>query len=228
MQFRKPDNYIGGESKVANVKKPRKKTSNDSNKKKKRPDSYYRIMEALEELLKEKDFNEIKWTDLSAKSGVNTGLIYRYYKDLKSVLFALHDQAVKKHIEKVEFGLRGIEGAFNKIRKFIWIQVHGTYTSPGAGRVQFLEVRAHMSYLKSRAYQTTKQYIGILRNIIQEGIDAGEIRDDIPVNDLLRFVFGVIEQNMMPIIMFQKKGSDSEVDERTETICKLIFPGLKK
>lgn len=213
---------------MANFEETRNITSRNVSEKKKRPDSYYKIMDALQELLLEKDFNEIKWTDLATKADVNTGLIYRYYKDLKNVLFSLHEKGVKEHAEMVAFSLRGIEGSFNKIRKFIWLQIHAAYMDPAATRVQFLEVRAHNSYLKSSAYKYTRKYIGMLRDIINKGIEADEIRDDVPVNDLLRLVFGMVEQVMLAAVLFKQQTVDADIDERTDTICKLIFPGLKK
>ncbi|MCG8632298.1 MAG: TetR/AcrR family transcriptional regulator [Desulfobacterales bacterium] len=198
-------------------------------KKKSKPDSYYKILDALEALIEEKNFSEIKWNDLAAKADVNAGLIYRYYKDLKNVLFVLFEKTTLDQVQEVQFGLRGIEGAFNKLRKFIWIQLHDTVAHRARGRMQLLEARAHKSYFDSPAYEASRKYVSLLRGIIEEGIETGEIRDDLPVNDIIRIILGAIEHTMMPALLFNlEAGSDNEIDRQADTICKLLFPGLKK
>ena len=198
-------------------------------KKNSKPDSYYKILDALETLLEEKNFSEIKWHDLAERANVNAGLIYRYYKDLKNVLFVLFEKTTLEQIQEVEFGLRGIEGAFNKLRKFIWIQLHDSVAHRARGRMQLLEARAHHSYFESPAYEASRKYVAVLRDIIEEGIQNEEIRDDLPVNDIIRIILGATEHTMLPTLLFsQELASDDEIDRQADTICKLLFPGLKK
>jgi len=198
-----------------------------TSKKNTQPESYYRIMRALENLLKEKGFNEIKWSDIANTAGVNEGLIYRYYREKKNILFTLFKKGIEEQIQQVEFGLKGINGAFNKIRKYIWIQIYVTYKKPVGARIQFLEARAHPSFFSSDAYQAARRYVAILRSILEEGISKDELRDDIPVNDIIRIIMGAMEQCTLPIILFGKKMTDSDVDKLTDNICKVIFPGLQ-
>lgn len=196
-------------------------------KKNHQPESYYKIMQALETLLEEKGFNEIKWSDIANTAGVNEGLIYRYYKEKKNILFTLFQRAIEEQIKRVEFGLKGIDGTFNKIRKYIWIQTYVTCKKPVGARIQFLEARAHNSFFKSSAYQSAREYVAILRRVIQVGIENGEIRDDIPINDIIRIIMGAMEQSILPVILFGKATTEQDVDRLTDNICKVLFPGLR-
>ena len=60
------------------------------------PPSMVKLADALETLLKEKDFNSISAAEISRTAQVNESLLYRYFKDKRGVLhFILHNYMVE-------------------------------------------------------------------------------------------------------------------------------------
>ena len=64
-----------------------------------------------------------------------------------------------------------------------------------------------------------------IKEIIEEGIKNGEIRDDIPVWSLRQIILGGIEHLTLPSVIF---GREFSVDEMTEDLCNVIFEGIAK
>ena len=92
-------------------------------------------------------------------------------------------------------------------------------------RILLLEVRNYPGYFESESYRLIKRYSEFVKEIIEEGIKNGEIRDDIPVWSLRQIILGGIEHLTLPSVIF---GREFSVDEMTEDLCNVIFEGIAK
>jgi TetR/AcrR family fatty acid metabolism transcriptional regulator len=189
------------------------------------PPGKIKIAEALRVLLKEKDFNSITTADISRTSGVNEALIYRYYKDKRGLLHDVLAKYLEDYIEKMELNRKGIKGAVNNLRKLIWDMIYLHHKDRVFSKILLLEVRNFRGYWESETYQIVRQYSNSMLNLIKEGIDAGELRDDIPPSHIRQIILGAIEHLCLPGVIF---GHDISPDKMTDDICDVIFEGIVK
>jgi TetR/AcrR family fatty acid metabolism transcriptional regulator len=187
------------------------------------PPGYIKIVEALKTLLNEKDFSSITWAEISRTAGVNDGLIYKYFNNSRNLLLKVLEEYTQDYLEQNESMLKGIDGALNKLRKFIWKLTNALNEDRVISRIFILEVRAYSDYFNSSAFQLIKQYDQIVLNIIKEGIENGEIRDDMEPTHIKRIIFGATEHMCLPGVVFNRK---IDPDRYTDDICKTIFPGI--
>jgi TetR/AcrR family fatty acid metabolism transcriptional regulator len=187
------------------------------------PPGKIKIAEALRILLKEKDFNSITTADISRTSGVNEALIYRYYKDKRGLLHDVLAKYLEDYIEKMEFDRQGIKGAANKLRKLIRDTIHLYQQDRVFAKILLLEVRNFRGYWESETYQIVRHYSKSILNLIKEGIDGGEFRDDIPPAHIRQIILGAIEHLCLPAVIFQHEISP---DKLTDDICDVIFEGI--
>jgi AcrR family transcriptional regulator len=187
------------------------------------PPGKIKIAEALRVLLKEKDFNSITTADISRTSGVNEALIYRYYKDKRGLLHDVLAKYLEDYIEKMELNRKGIKGAVNNLRKLIWDMIYLHHKDRVFSKILLLEVRNFRGYWESETYQIVRQYSNSMLNLIKEGIDAGELRDDIPPSHIRQIILGAIEHLCLPGVIF---GHDISPDKMTDDICDVIFEGI--
>ncbi len=82
-----------------------------------------------------------------------------------------------------------------------------------------------MSYYKSDTYAVVKQYSDMILEIVEEGIETGEIRDDIPAKLIRQGILGSIEHICLTRIVF---GREFDPDELTDDLCELLFSGMEK
>ena len=189
------------------------------------PPGKIKIAEALRSLLKEKDFNSITTADISRKSGVNEALIYRYYQDKRGLLHAVLAEYLEDYIEKMVLDNKGIKGAANKLRKLIWGTLYLYQQDRVFAKILLLEVRNFRGYWESETYQIVRRYSEFMLNLINEGIDAGEFRDDISPSHIRQIILGAIEHLCLPAVIFQHEISP---DKLTDDICDTIFRGIAK
>ncbi|MDO9263453.1 MAG: TetR/AcrR family transcriptional regulator [Desulfosalsimonadaceae bacterium] len=189
------------------------------------PPSRLKIMQALKVLLRNKDFNSITTAEISRMAGVNQALIYRNFIDKRGLLHAVLSEYLQDFVANLTLDLKGIHGAINKIRKFVWASIHYYDEDRVFSKIQLLEVRNFPGYFDSETYQIVRKYAGLLMEIIEEGIESGAIRNDITSSSIRQLILGSIEHSCLPAIVFDY-GIDN--DAMADNLCEILFHGITR
>jgi AcrR family transcriptional regulator len=188
-----------------------------------KPSGRVKLANALRLLLGEKDFSSITTAEISRTSGVNEALIYRYFGDKRGLLHAVLDEYLENFVEKVDWGLQGIEGAENKLRKFIWSSIYFYDQDRVFSKILLLEVRNYPGYFTSETYDIVRHYSNLLLEVIQSGMEKRELRSDIKAAAVRQIVLGGIEHLVLPAVI---NDDPIDPDELTGHFCSVILKGL--
>lgn len=189
------------------------------------PPGRIKIAKAMRSLLAHKDFNAITTAEIARESGMNEALIYRYFKDKRGLLHQVLADDLEDFNKQILMDIEGIEGALNKLQKLIWSQINYYDKNRIPAKILLLEVRSYKGYFKSETYRMVRDYARVITDIINEGIENGEIRDDISPKHLRRLIIGGIEYMVLNAITYQ---SAIDVDLLQQDLCKIIFAGIAK
>jgi TetR/AcrR family fatty acid metabolism transcriptional regulator len=125
----------------------------------------------------------------------------------------------------IKLDLKGIKGAINKIRKFVWASIYYYDADRVFSKILLLEVRNFPGYFESETYQIVKEYAGFLLSIIEDGIQSGSLRDDIAPSTIRQFILGTIEHHCLPAIIFDR---EIDNDKLADNLSEIIFYGIVK
>ncbi len=189
------------------------------------PPGGIRIARALRELLEDKDFNSITTAEIAAASGMNEALIYRYFGSKRELLHHLMNEFHYQFYSDIQQSIKGIKGSLNKLRKIIWEHLYIFESDPVYARILLLELGSYLGFYESSTYKLFKEYTNLMRSIIEEGVQTGEIRSDIPVRSIRQTILGAIHYLCLPKVINKK---EIITDEITEDICNIIFNGISK
>lgn len=189
------------------------------------PPGQVKISEALKLLLEKKDFNAITTAEIAKKAGVTEALIYKYFKDKKDLLYQVLAEYLDYYITQVKNELGDIEGALSKLRKLIWSQINVYANNRVFAKMLMLEVRCFSDYYRSEPYRLVKNYSNIFLDILKEGIESGEIREDVSPPLIRQVVLGAIEHVCLTDVIFNKEISP---DKLTENLCNFLFRGIER
>ena len=189
------------------------------------PPGKRKIINALRQLLEDRNFASITISEIAGTAGVTEGLIYKYFKDKRDILH----QVLKEHYElflvQIERDLKGIDGSINRLQKVIWSCIDRYANHRVFARIILLEVRNSDGYFQSEAYRLVRVLNRVIIDIIEEGIKNKEIRAGIPVAYIRNAIFGTIEHSCMNRAIFNETVS---TDETARNIAELIFNGIKR
>jgi len=186
------------------------------------PPSMIKLADALEGLLTEKDFNSISAAEISRTAQVNESLIYRYYKDKRGALhFILHNYMIE-FMEEIGRQIKEVKGALNKLEMLVRGHIAMYDANRVFAKILLLEVRNSPGYFESDTYELIKTYGRSMTAIINQGVESGEIRNDIPISRIRNIILGGIEHTCMAPVIFGYGISDDTVDD----LFKLLFGGI--
>jgi TetR/AcrR family transcriptional regulator, fatty acid metabolism regulator protein len=189
------------------------------------PPGKAKIVEALKTLLREKEFDAITWREIAQTAGVTEGLIYKYFGDRRNLLFQVLKEYLELYLLRTQRDVKGIEGSINKLRKLTWSSIDFYTSDVVFAKILLLEVRNLPSYFESDTYLLVKNYSGWILGIIKDGVEEGEIRDDIPPEHVRDSLLGAIEPLCLPAVIFRRK---MDPDKLAGSLCTILFESIRK
>lgn len=192
--------------------------------KKRQPPGRTKIMKALSSLMRKKDFQSITTAVIAAEAGVTEGLIYKYFKDKKDLLY----QVLKFHFEafqeRIERKLEQTDSTMEKLDIIIRTSLSSYVSNRVFARILLLEVRSSPEYFKCSAYDMVRLYAGTILDIIRKGIENGEIKQGTNPHVLRQVILGAIEHACLGEVIFDRP---IDAEAVSTDICTIIFKGVQ-
>jgi len=189
------------------------------------PPAREKLADALRQILAYKDFNSITNAEISTIAGVNESLIYRYFTNKRGLLHQVLQDYMIDFLTKVQKELKERRGALDKLRTLIQAHIQMYDGNRVFAKILLLEVRNFPGYFESETYQLVRTYGRLVLDIIDEGIEQNEIRNDISSCRIRDLILGGIEHFCMAPVIFDHTVSSESVAEQ---LCNLIFAGIQK
>jgi TetR/AcrR family transcriptional regulator, fatty acid metabolism regulator protein len=192
---------------------------------KKYPLGRTKIADALRLLLQKKEFNAITTAEIARQAGVTEALIYKYFRDKRDLLHQVLSEYLEEFVFQMKTDLTSTKGAKARIEKLMKLHLEVYTRNRVFAKILVLEVRNFPGYYGSKTYQQIREYSKLLLDMINEGINTGELRDDISPKSTRQVILGALEHLMLPAVIF-----DFVVDPDVlhESLAKIIFQGIEK
>ena len=156
----------------------------------------------MNRLLRDKDFNSITTAEISRVAGANEALIFRHFKDKRGLLHhVLHEYLLEFNAD-IRSDVNSQKGALSKLSSLILNHIRLYDSNRVFAKILLLEVRNYPDYFESATYWLVKFYGKFIIDIIREGVEEGEIRDDVPPEKIRDLILGGIEHCCMAAVIF--------------------------
>lgn len=183
------------------------------------------IAEAAQAAFTECGYENASMSAIAERAGVVEGTIYKYFENkrelLNQVLASWYQGLLADQAER----LPGIAGTRNRLRYVIWHHFNTIEKNPALCRLFFVEVRTASEYRESPLRQLNRGYTGFAMQVLREGIDAGELRPDIPLRLARDVIYGAIEHHTWDYVCGR---GELPVDSLTDSLTAIVWLGLAK
>ncbi len=181
------------------------------------------IIQAAIEVFSASCFENSSISEIARRAGVAEGTIYQYFKNKEDLFFSIPAEKTREFNEGLELHLQGITGTFNKIRKFIWYYLYFFKMNPEYARTLMLEMRVSKSFVKSRTYDSVKDFTNKALEIIKEGQEELVIRRDINIYLVRHLLLGILEHMVTRWLL---KGENYDLMEYYGEASELVIHGI--
>ena len=188
------------------------------------PPGRVKIVRAFSELLMQKDFHSITTAQIAQDAKVTEGLIYKYFKDKKDLLYQVLNEHFQDFLTAVETRISAEKTCLGRLTGIIFVSLEQYAANRIFSRVLLLEVRNSQTFFESGVYEMVKEYSRGVLGIIEEGIKNGELRRDVDPDVLRKVIFGAIEHACLGEIIF---GRELNISAISRQISDIVFNGVK-
>jgi TetR/AcrR family fatty acid metabolism transcriptional regulator len=151
------------------------------------------IIESAIEIFSKKGYRNSSISEIAQRATVAEGTIYQYFENKEDLFFSIPAAKTREFCKGFDLQLEGITGAFNKIRKLIWYYLYFFKSNPEYAKTLMLEMRVSKSFVKSKTYNSLKDFSDKVLEIIKDGQEEGIIRKDVNIYIIRQMLLGMLE-----------------------------------
>lgn len=184
-----------------------------------------KILQAAIEVFGNSNFQNAYISKIAKKANVAESTIYHYFKNKEDIFFTLVAQKMDLFCEDMNYQLREIHGALDKLRKFTWLYLYYFKINPTYARTLMLELHVNKNLLKSQTFKRMKAVMDRVLRLINEGQEEGLIRNDMDGHVIRDLLMGILEHRVTRWVLKEGK---YDLLENYGRICDFALVGRLK
>ena len=188
------------------------------------PPGRIKIMKSFSSLMAQKDFHSITTAQIAKNAQVTEGLIYKYFKDKKDLLYQVLNEHLLTFQVKIEAGIANEKSCIKQLEIIIFSSLESYVQNRIFSRILLLEVRNSLDFFDSITYEMVRKYSCTILEIIEKGIKKGELKSDLDALILRKLILGAIEHACLGEVIF---GRELDIDKVSTGISNIVFNGAK-
>ena len=162
------------------------------------------ILKTAERIFGEKGFQDTTISEIAKEAKISEASIYEYFSTKEGLLFSVPTKNASELFKLMEFHLKLIRGAGNKLRSIVSIFLTTNETNPDNASILMLILKHNKKFLNTKGHLEIKKGLKIIDDTIQEGINAGEFKNDINVYLTRSIIIGTMEHLVTSWLMTGK------------------------
>lgn len=186
------------------------------------PPGRVNIMKSFSLLMEKKDFHSITTAEIARNARVTEGLIYKYFKDKKDLLY----QVLNDHFFEFQVKINKRTAREKTCMKQLEVIIFSSLESYAGNRIfskiLLLEVRNSLDFFDSDAYGLVQDYSRMILKIIETGMKNGELKSSLDPLILRKVILGAIEHACLGEIIFSR---EIDIEKVSKEIANIIFNG---
>ena len=139
------------------------------------------ILDTTAALAAERGLGAVTMSEIAGETGIGRATLYKYFGDVEAILVAWHERQIAGHLDHLAEVRRQQAGtALDALEAILEAYALMSQAHYGSELAALLHRGAHVA----RAERQLRDFI---RNMVREGAEAGDIRDDVAPGELARY-----------------------------------------
>ena len=138
------------------------------------------ILDATAALVAHSGLRSVTMSRIAEETGIGRATLYKYFADVESILIAWHERQVTGHLQRLAAIRDQVGDAGLRLEAVLEAYALISQEHHGAELAAILHRGAHVA----RAHQ---QLLEFIRDLIAEGASTGELRTDVPPEELASY-----------------------------------------
>jgi TetR/AcrR family fatty acid metabolism transcriptional regulator len=160
--------------------------------------------------------------EVAQDCGVSEATIYRYFASKQDLLVRVAEFWVEELLAGSPV-LNKNDSIYDRLRQVVRYSLWVIHSEPALSKFVLIVIRREPGFRASRIYSLNKRFTSNTTLVVQEAIDQGVFRNDVPPTMVRNMIFGTIEHEVWSYLLAD---GDFSLDESARLIADIVFKGL--
>jgi AcrR family transcriptional regulator len=142
-------------------------------------------LDATAELVADRGLAAVTMSEIAARTGIGRATLYKYFRDVESILVAWHERQVNGHLELLAQAGEHVTDSRGRLEAVLTAYAQATRRHHGVDPAGLLHRRSHVTHAEGHL-------VTFVAELLQEGARQGEVRDDVPADELAVFCISAL------------------------------------
>ena len=182
------------------------------------------ILAAARQVFETQGYEKATVAEIAESVGVVEGTVFSYFPSKRILVLKVMEEFYDEITAVLEDGIKAVEGStHNRLHYIIWNHLNIVTRNRALCGVIIRESRGLDKALSEGVHCLNRRYTNIVRQVVQQGIDRGEIHPGTPVALVRNTIFGTIEHYLWDLIA---GSTELDIDTVAENLANLVFNGI--
>lgn len=182
------------------------------------------IWNSAKEIIERKGARNLNISEVAKGAGVKEPLIYHYFQGKEDLIFTVACQGTKDVLNGLVEQLQGIIDPMSKLSKMIWYHLYYHRIHQEYARLIWFECRSNRKFYKHEAYNSIRQYAGVMLGILESGVQEHVFREDINIRLVRDIILGSLDWEILSYLSGQESHEPaSDLDKIVALIRPMIL-----
>ena len=144
------------------------------------------VLDAAAHLMAEQGTGGVTMSSIAQAAGIGRATLYKYFPDVESILLAWHERQVHAHLKHLSEVRKHSDTPVKQLEAVLETYAFLSHSQHGSVDAGWLHRGAHMG-------DARQHLIGFLAEIMRQGANAGEFRQDVTPEELATFCLHALE-----------------------------------
>jgi TetR/AcrR family fatty acid metabolism transcriptional regulator len=158
------------------------------------PDKHQQIIDAAVRVFARTGYYNSRVSDIAREAGIASGTIYLYFKTKDEILVTLFREKMAEWVAHVRKEIAGVIDPVAKIRRLVALHFAVLEANPALAEVVQVELRQGHKFFRGASAHEVSAYFDLIASVLDEGVAAGLLRNDLPVKVATKVLFGAMDQ----------------------------------
>jgi TetR/AcrR family transcriptional regulator, fatty acid metabolism regulator protein len=158
------------------------------------PDKPQQIIEAAIRVFARNGYYNSRVSDIAREAGIASGTIYLYFRTKDEILVTLFREKMAEWVAHVRREIATESDPIARVRRLVSLHFTVLESNPDLAEVVQVELRQGHKFFRGASAHEVSAYFGLISSLLEEGVAAGAIRDDVPIKLATKMLFGAMDQ----------------------------------
>jgi len=178
------------------------------------------IINSALEIISEEGVKNLTMKRIANRIGISDAALYRHFINKQELMLAMIETGGKNLISRINFVLGNIDNPVNKLKEILHIHLTHLEKNKGIPRLIFSEaIHQNNPILRNSVLKNVNQYLNLLRNILLQAKETGQVKEDIDIEATSMAILGLVQATAL---LWSLNGFGYSLSEKAPVLWRLI------